>query len=110
MRDNIIKKRLKSGGEKDPEPMSIGDDGFIGEQWTKQLRLEFTRLPVETPEHFGIETELIPKIAKDQGFVKTGDIRNRIDARTVKAVFREDRFSRGEDRLAGFLSSSLSGL
>src|SRR5215472_7607726 len=87
MRDHIIKKSTNSGGEKCPEPVSIGDDGFIRQQWPKQLHLEFNYLPVETPEHLGIETELIPKIAKDHGFVKTGDIRNRIDARTVKAVF-----------------------
>ena len=49
MRDHIIKKSTNSGGEKCPEPVSIGDDGFIDKQWPKQLHLEFNYTTVVVP-------------------------------------------------------------
>src|SRR6266566_1072414 len=99
--DHKIKKSANCRGEKCPEPVSLGENAFILKQGPKQVRLELDRLCVNPLEHCGIEAQFIPKVAKDQRFVIAGDLRNRVDARAIKAVLREDGFSRIKNRLAG---------
>jgi hypothetical protein len=69
MFDHMVKKCSESCFKEYPEPVSICGQGFICEQGPKQLRLDFDRLSINPPEHSGIETQFIAKVAKDQGFV-----------------------------------------